>query len=212
MFHISFVSCLRSLIPLCGRKIFFSLAKYVSPGAQKNGFEMKYASLQAQVHKYPHSEMLITKACKHIYCTYERQAQTQKHTVTNTHGKQSNTKHERRLICRCSKHSGATEREMWKECVGTYPHSKAVTNKSFSICLQGLCVIYPIQYSTMLRGLSMNRPGLCLYIMYGVYANETVTVSKTFDLGVFVAPTVNAAKASWINGKAESGKQRWDCT
>lgn len=152
MFHISFVSCLRSLIPLCGRKIFFSLAKYVSPGAQKNGFEMKYASLQAQVHVYPHSEMLITKACKHIYCTYERQAQTQKHTVTNTHGKQSNTKHERRLICRCSKHSGATEREMWKECVGTYPHSKAVTNKSFSICLQGLCVIYPIQYSTMLRG------------------------------------------------------------
>lgn len=98
MFHISFVSCLRSLIPLCGRKIFFSLAKYVSPGAQKNGFEMKYASLQAQVHVYPHSEMLITKACKHIYCTYERQAQTQKHTVTNTHGKQSNTKHERRLI------------------------------------------------------------------------------------------------------------------
>lgn len=152
MFHISFVSCLRSLIPLCGRKIFFSLAKYVSPGAQKNGFEMKYASLQAQVHVYPHSEMLITKACKHIYCTYERQAQTQKHTVTNTHGKQSNTKHERRLICRCSKHSGATEREMWKECVGTYPHSKAVTNKSFSICLQGLCVIYPIQYSTMLLG------------------------------------------------------------
>lgn len=152
MFHISFVSCLRSLIPLCGRKIFFSLAKYESPGAQKNGFEMKYASLQAQVHVYPHSEMLITKACKHIYCTYERQAQTQKHTVTNTHGKQSNTKHERRLICRCSKHSGATEREMWKECVGTYPHSKAVTNKSFSICLQGLCVIYPIQYSTMLRG------------------------------------------------------------
>lgn len=65
------------------------------------------------------------------------------------------------------------------------------------ICLQGLRVTSPIRSSTMLQGLSVNRPSLRLYNALRLCKCHGDS-EETFDLGFFVAPTVIAARAWWI--------------
>lgn len=102
IFHISFVSCLRSIIPLSSWKIFSDLLN-------TNHIIQKRMYLIWNTH-------LCMRRCMCTYtqrCSSRKRAntftvhtQTQKHSVTNTHSKQYLTKHERRLMCRYSKHRG----------------------------------------------------------------------------------------------------------
>lgn len=65
------------------------------------------------------------------------------------------------------------------------------------VCLQGPRVTSPIRTSTMLRGLSVNRPGLRLFNALRLCKCHGDS-EGTFDPVFFVAPTVIAARARRI--------------
>lgn len=121
---------------------------------------------------------------------------------TNTCSKQYNTKHERGLICRYSKHKGETERQNMKGMCVNLSHFKAPTNKSF-------CSVSPSVYRDHVSFLQFTTPQCFRYwALTGLlYASILCMVfmqmqwwqwAKTFDLGFFVSGTFNVAKASRI--------------
>lgn len=91
---------------------------------------------------YQYSEMLITKACKHIYCTYKckrkhKSTHSQMHTVNNT------IQNMKEGLC-----AGIVNREerlkgkIWKECVGT-----CCDKQKFLFCLHLFTGTF-LQYTT----------------------------------------------------------------